>query len=65
MNFFDVMLPPHPHKGIESKDFNTMEDMYQIQLEDELLGVDWLQCFATHTLDTKYKFTATKDAIDQ
>ena len=42
-----------------------MEDMYQIQLEDELLGVDWLQCFATHTLDTKYKFTATKDAIDQ
>jgi hypothetical protein len=42
-----------------------MEDMYQIQLEDELLGVDWLQCFATHILDTKYKFTATKDVIDQ
>ena len=39
--------------------------MYNIQLEDELFREDWLQCYATHILDAKYKFTDVKDVIDQ
>ncbi len=42
-----------------------MEDMYNIQLENELFGKDWLQCYVTHILDAKYEFTDVKDVIDQ
>ena len=42
-----------------------MDDMYNIQLEDDLFGEDWLQCYATHILDARYKFTNVKDVIDQ
>ncbi len=42
-----------------------MEDMHNIQLEDELFRKDWLQCYATHILDARYKFTDVKDVIDQ
>ena len=42
-----------------------MEDMYNIQLKDELFGKDWLQCYATHILDARYEFTDVKDVIDQ
>ncbi len=42
-----------------------MEDMYKIQLEDKLFGKDWLQCYATHILGARYKFTDVKDVIDQ
>ncbi len=42
-----------------------MEDMYNIQLEDELFGKDWLQFYATHILDARYEFTNVKDFIDQ
>ena len=39
--------------------------MYNIQLKDELFSKDWLQCYATHILDARYKFTDVKDVIDQ
>ncbi len=42
-----------------------MEDMYNTQLKDEPFGKDWLQCYATHILDARYKFTNVKDVIDQ
>ena len=42
-----------------------MEDMYNIQHEDELFSKDRLQCYATHILDARYKFTDVKDVIDQ
>jgi hypothetical protein len=30
-----------------------MEDMFHIQVEDEIFGEDWLECFATEILDAK------------
>ena len=65
MEWYDVTLPLCPHRGIDSKEFDVMEDKYNIQLEDELFGEDSLQCYATHILDAKYEFTDVKDVIDQ
>jgi hypothetical protein len=40
-----------------------MEDMFHIQVEDELFGEDWLKCFATEILDAKYKRTDVVEVV--
>ncbi len=40
-----------------SNHFNAMEDMFHIQVKDELFGEDWLKCFATEILDAKHEKT--------
>ncbi len=35
--------------------FDAMENMFHIQVEDELFGEDWLKCFATEILDAKFE----------
>ena len=57
MHWFDNVLPMRPASGISSADFADMEDHYHIQLEDDLLGKDWLECYATEILDAKYEWT--------
>jgi hypothetical protein len=57
MLWYDSTLPMHPRKGLTSADFDHMEDMYYIHYEDELLSQDWLEMYATETLDAKYKWT--------
>jgi hypothetical protein len=42
-----------------------MEDSFFIQVEDELLGEDWLECFATRILDAKYDWTDVRDVVDK
>ena len=54
-----------PSHGLNAIDFDSMEDQYFIQVEDELFGEDWLQCFATEILDAKYDFTEVKDVVDK
>jgi hypothetical protein len=39
---------------LDSKEFDTMEDMFHIQVKDKLFGEDWLKFFATKVLDAKY-----------
>jgi hypothetical protein len=41
-----------------------MEDSFHFQCEDELFGEDWLQCYITRILDTKYENTDVRDVID-
>ena len=53
-----------PHRGLTSEDFDHMEDSYFIQYEDELLGQDWLELYATEILDTKYQWTDVQDVIE-
>jgi hypothetical protein len=53
----------HPHIGLVSKDFYNMEDMYQIQFEDELLGQDWLEIYASEILDARYQWTDVTDMV--
>ena len=40
-----------PTYALDSYKFDTMADMYHIQVKDKILGKDWLECFATDALD--------------
>ncbi len=55
MKWFDCTIPLCLPGGLDSKEFDAMEDMFHIQVEDKLFGEDWLKCFATKILDTKYE----------
>jgi hypothetical protein len=57
MEWFDCSIPLCPPEGLDSNEFDAMEDMFHIQVQDELFGEDWLECFATEILDAKYKQT--------
>eukprot|EP00804_Cyclotella_cryptica_P012509 CCRYP_017702-RA/>CCRYP_017702-RA protein AED:0.50 eAED:0.50 QI:0/-1/0/1/-1/1/1/0/231 len=65
MEWFDCSLPLRPPGGLDSKDFDAMEDMVFIQAEDELFGEDWLSCYATDILDAKYEWTDVADVVDK
>jgi hypothetical protein len=60
----DSMLSMHPRKGLTSADFDHMEDTYYIQYEDELLGQDWLEIYATEILDARYRWIDVQDVVD-
>ena len=51
MEWFDCSIPLCPPGGLAYTDFDAMEDMFLIQVEDELFSEDWLSCYATETLD--------------
>jgi hypothetical protein len=55
MEWFDCSIPLHPPGGLDSNEFDAMEDMFHIQVKRKLFGVDWLDCFATEILDAKYE----------
>jgi hypothetical protein len=55
MEWFDSCIPLCPPGGLDSSEFDAMKDMFHIQVEDEIFGKDWLECFATEILDAKYE----------
>jgi hypothetical protein len=55
MEWFDCSIPLHSPGGLDLNKFNAMEDMFHIQVKDELFDEDWLECFATEILDVKYE----------
>jgi hypothetical protein len=57
MEWFDCSIPLCPPGGLDSKEFDAMEDVFHIQVKEELFGDDWLKCFATKILDAKYEKT--------
>ncbi len=57
MELFDCSIPLCPPGGLGSKEFDTMEDMFHIQVKDKIFGEDWLEYFATEVLDAKYEKT--------
>jgi hypothetical protein len=61
MEWFDSSITLCPPGGLYSKDFNTMEDMFHIQVKEELLSEDWLKSFATKILDAKYEITGVAE----
>jgi hypothetical protein len=63
MEWFDCSIPLRPPGGLDSKEFNAMEDMFHIQVEDEIFGEDWLECFATDILDAKYEDTDVAEVV--
>ncbi len=65
MEWFDCSIPFCPPGGLDSKEFDAMEDMFHIQVEDEIFGEDWLECFATETLDAKYEKTDVAEVVKE
>jgi hypothetical protein len=63
MKWFDCSIPLCLPGGLDSKEFNTMEDMFHIQVEAEIFGEDWLECFATEILDAKYEKTDVAEVL--
>ncbi len=57
MEWFDCSIPLCPPGGLDSNNYDAMEDMFHIQVEDKLLIEDWLECFAIEILDAKYERT--------
>ncbi len=63
MEWFDCSIPLRPPGGLDSKEFDAMEDMIHIQVEDKIFGEDWLECFATEILDAKYEKTDVTEVV--
>ncbi len=63
MECFDCSIPIRPPGGLDSKEFDAMEDMFHIQVKDEHFGEDWLECFATEILDAKYERTDVVEVV--
>jgi hypothetical protein len=63
MEWFDCSIPLCPPGGLDSKEFNAMEDMFHIQVEDAIFGEDWLECFATEILNAKYEKTDVAEVM--
>jgi hypothetical protein len=63
MEWFDCSIPLHPPGGLDSKEFDAMEDMFHIQVKDEIFGENWLECFATEILDAKYEKTDVAEVV--
>ena len=63
MQWIDNVLPMRPPNGLTSSDFKEMEESYYVQLEDEILGEDWLSCYATEILDAKYDKTDITETV--
>jgi hypothetical protein len=40
-----------------------MEDMFHIQVEDNIFGEDWLECFATEIVNAKYDKTDAAEVV--
>ena len=64
MEWFDTTLPLRPKGGLTAEDFDAMANAFHIQVEEELFGEDWFQCFATAMLDAKYEYVNVHQVID-
>jgi hypothetical protein len=63
MEWFDCSIPLCTSGGLDSKEFDAMEDMFHIQVEGDIFGEDWLECFATEILDAKYEKTDAAEVV--
>ncbi len=63
MEWFDYSIPLCQPRGLDLNKFDAMEDIFHIQVEDKLFSEDWLKCFATKILDTKYEKTDVVEVV--
>jgi hypothetical protein len=63
MEWFACSILLCPPRGLDSKEFDTMEDMFHIQVENKIFGEDLLEYFATKILDAKYKKTDVPEVV--
>ena len=65
MEWYDCSIPLCPPGGLDSQEFDVMEDMFHIQVEDELLGQDWLQIFLISIIDAKFEWADVAEVLDR
>ncbi len=67
IEWFDNELPLRGTRYLQSKDFLAMAKTIEIQLEDEIFGMDWCDptCYASEILDAKYEKVLVDYVIDQ
>ena len=65
VEWYDSKLPLRDPRGLNPEDFKEMEDSLYIQIEEELLGEDWLDSFATEILDAKYEMADIVEVVDK
>jgi hypothetical protein len=63
MEWFDCSIPLCPSGGLDLNEFDAMEDMFHIQVEDKIFSEDWLECFTTEILDAKYEKTDVVEVV--
>jgi hypothetical protein len=63
MEWFDCSVPLRRPRGLDSKEFNAMEDKFHIQVKDKIFGEDWFECFTTEILDAKYEKTDAAEVV--
>ncbi len=63
MEWFDCSIPLCPPGSLDSKEFDAMEDMFHIQVEDKLFDEDWFKFFATKILNAKYEKTDVAEVV--
>ena len=63
--WYDTVLTMQSRSGLSSIEFDDMIDQYFIQVEDELFGENWIDCFGTGILDPKYEFIDVADVVNQ
>ncbi len=61
--WLDCSIPLCPPGGLDLNEFDAMGDMFNIQVEDELFGEDWLKCFTTKIVDAKYERTDVVEVV--
>ena len=65
MEWYECILPLRDPFTIDKESYQDMEDAMHVQTEDELLGEDWLDNYATEILDAKYNKTDVNDVVKQ
>jgi hypothetical protein len=63
IEWFDCSILSHPPGVLDLNNFDAMEDMFHIQVKDELFGEDWIKCFASKILDAKYERTDVVEVV--
>jgi hypothetical protein len=63
MEWFDCSIPLRLSGDLDSNEFDAMDEMFHIQVEDEPFGEDWLKCFTTDILDAKYERTDVVEVV--
>jgi hypothetical protein len=64
MEWFDCAIPLCLPGSLDSKELDTMEDMFHIQIKDKIFSEDYLECFATEILDAKYDKTDVAEVMN-
>ena len=67
MAWFDNELQLRNSHLLETKDFQAMAEIIEVQMEEELFGMDWydLTCYAVEILDAKYEKVEVDEVTDK